>query len=227
MHHVLDLAFPARTVNTVALRSFAFVSHTIRTLEEELEKQRTERDILYADLLENPSFRGKIRIVLPHYRLMTRAGRRVRFNPYKLRSSTPGAPSTSTAPLPPYPTHPSPQPSLSKPQPSKNAVASSSRRSDSVVISLEDALVPPPSSAGSSGSFYTAPEGTRQDPIIVEDDDDLCDRCKQPGHHIDDCNTKMRIPGECRRCKWTNQKECDHWSITPAWIKLQKAKFNV
>ena len=60
-------------------------------------------------------------------------------------------------------------------------------------------------------------------PIVIKDD--KCTRCEQVGHVYDDCNTPLKVPGECEVCKWTRQAECNHYEPTPARLRELRQKF--
>ena len=72
-------------------------------------------------------------------------------------------------------------------------------------------------------SFHTAPNSirrSRDNPIEIRDDkEETCTRCAQTGHVYDDCETPIKVSGECQVCKWTKQAECNHYKPTLVWLR--------
>lgn len=96
-YDALERGLNSPSNNTTTLRAFTFVSSTVSTLEEELERQQIEREILYNNLVADSHFRQTLRPILARHRLRaTHRARRVRLQTPYNRS-----PVASTSALPP------------------------------------------------------------------------------------------------------------------------------
>jgi len=88
--------FTSKPTSTAILRHYAFLSHSIAQLEEELERHQMEREVIYNHLFDNRSFRTGIRPIVNEYRkrgTLTRQG----FHPYSRTSSSPIVPSADNS----------------------------------------------------------------------------------------------------------------------------------
>jgi hypothetical protein len=89
-----------------------------------------------------------------------------------------------------------------------------------------------PSSATSLASYRTAFDdipGSRNNPIVIsDDDDDVCSRCRRPGHTRSDCETPIRSFIHCETCHWLRrpQADCDHYDVSPGWAKRQQRRID-
>jgi hypothetical protein len=196
-------SFENYPTSTATLRHYAFISQSIVTLEEELERHQLEREEIFEYMMQSRLFRRKIQPIVTNYR--PTASRRTRFQTYGCTPS------------------PSPSPDS---YPSSIDVGSNS--SESIKILPEEALArnSTPSVTSSTGSFHSPIDeepGSRENPIVVHDDEDLCARCKQQGHQKEDCNTPMRTFHHCEICAWTKQDACTHIDTSPAWLRELRA----
>ena len=95
----------------------------------------------------------------------------------------------------------------------------------------DDNIISPP-----SGTTNNEELGTKENPMIIVDGEEgtadvekkqsdraICSRCNQLGHLQEDCDTLMRtLTTHCDACNWTKQDECDHYDVSPAWIRRQQ-----
>jgi hypothetical protein len=138
-------SFQCYPTSTMALRQYSFLSHSIITLEEELERHQLEREQIFDHLMRGRIFRRKIQPIVTNHRQMT--PRRTRFHPYGHMSS------------------PSPSPVSSAP-----SLDGSIESSKSIKILPEEALArnSTPSVThsvdASPGSFYTPTHGRPPSP---------------------------------------------------------------
>lgn len=235
---MLDLLcqlFDNDAVAFALVRQYHFISETIQRLERELERHHKEQYSVYDYMMNNPSFCTRLQPVVLAHRLRTQ---RSRPHPYKRTSSPPKPsddrpPSSNASILSYYPTatplgtqsnpilinddeildgRDSPLPSVNKPLYNPFTQPPSPR------IRPEEALVDllPPSS-----NF-----GSQNNTIRIDDDEDLCSRCGKGGHQREDCDALLRSFEKCGICQWKKRdvKDCDHYDVTPAWVKKQNAK---
>jgi hypothetical protein len=207
---------------TNLLRNYSHLTQTIAQLEIVLERQRDEQEAIFTALLAERFTRERLRPIVKHGRHLRHQLHR--FRPYGRTPTPPATPSDTRSVRPP----------------------SSDR---SVRILPDEALariMTPPANGSSLSSYATAIDelpGSKWNPIVVEDEDELgtvhnpieikeevgreeeikrCERCGQTGHEREDCNTPMRSFTTCEICDWTRQPECNHYDITPAWVKAQQ-----
>jgi len=222
-----------RSSTAVVLREYQFLSTTIETLENELERHRDERRALYDALFENTKFRRRIRPIVETYRhrlALKRRGHQLRSRPptpyYTTNASSPGSSMSDDNSYPSRPT--------------------SQLRYPSYTIDVDDAVVQllPPTvkkprytSTSSLDSYHTAidelPGTSKYNPIIVTDEE-TCKRCGQTGHVLEDCDTRIRSfnHDNCEVCKWNcfegiwikPSVTCDHYDISPAELKRIQAR---
>ena len=105
--------FAQKRTTTAVLRYYNFLSSSIATLEEELERHQQERETIYDHLFESQSFTNRLQPIVSEYR-HRRALHRRGFHPYgQMRSpSPPNAFSANKSPSPEgFRTQLSPQPS--------------------------------------------------------------------------------------------------------------------
>jgi hypothetical protein len=167
--HSIAHQFASKPTSTAILRYYAFLSHSIAQLEEELERHQMEREVIYDHLFDNRSFQTRIRPIVNEYRkreTFTRQG----FHPY---SRTSGSPSVSSV------NH---SPSTNN-SPSTKEGAIQGR----VNIEIHDRYDNP---------YYTpldGASGSKEHPIIVTDDEEEgCEGC-QEDHEFRSC-AYTRIP---------------------------------
>ena len=82
MFHSISDAFLPDSSITVSLRYYAFMSRSIDTLEQELERIHTERQYMYDHLMQSDQFRRRITPVVNEYRLLTGQQSQRRYHPY-------------------------------------------------------------------------------------------------------------------------------------------------
>jgi hypothetical protein len=187
MLNPLNDAFPPRSPNTVALRYYAFMSHSIAALEREIERIHIERQLMYDHMMVNGLFRRRIAPILREYRLLTGQQNRRRYHPYGHTPSPIPTPSRQGSEQPPSSIEILPAEALARIMTPPNA-------SSIDVQQVEHPSRPSTHSPTSSlDSFKTAIDdapGTRENPIIISDDEDeRCLRCDQPGHSRSNCET--------------------------------------
>jgi hypothetical protein len=218
---MLNDSFRNEPNSTNLLRNYSHLTQTIAQLEIVLERQRDEQEAIFTALLAEQHTRERLRPIVKHGRHLRHQLHR--FRPYGRTPTPPATPSDTRSVRPP----------------------SSDR---SVRILPEEALarnMTPSDGESSLSSYATAIDelpGSKWNPIVVEDEDELgtfhnpieikeeeeeeeikrCERCGQVGHEREDCNTFMRSFTTCDICAWTRQLECDHYDITPAWTKTQQ-----
>src|SRR5712664_547598 len=212
-HPFLDRAFQPGYVATSDLRHFASLSNVIRETELSLDQYRFEQEAAFSYLLDSRRYQQQIRPVFRYYR--TTYPSRARHHPY----NQPGRPSRTSS--------------------SNSAREVTTLTMDvpipaSPFITPDDANallhpLPPPSPITASSSPNRSPNssssslGIQENPIIIEDDDDFdCTRCYQNGHRREQCDTPLRPATPCPVCTWTRQQTCDHYWVTPAWIRQQQ-----
>ena len=200
-------SFENYPTSTATLRHYAFLSQSIATLEEELERHQLEREHIFDHMMQSRLFRHKIRPIVTKYR--PTAPRRTRFHPYGGTSPSPSPDSYSSS--------------------KDNKAASSQSSTQSIKILPDEALArnsTPSVTNSSPGSFHDPIDGepgSRENPIIVHDNENRCIRCKQQGHQLEDCNTPMRTFHHCEICAWTKQDTCTHIDTSPVWLRELKA----
>jgi hypothetical protein len=164
--HSVAHQFTSKPTSTAILRHYAFLSHSIAQLEEELERHQMEREVLYNHLFDNRSFQTRIRPIVNEYRkrrTLTRQG----FHPY---SRTSGSPSVSPA---------NNSPSINNSPSTKEGIQGR------VSVEIHDRYDNP---------YYTPLDdasGSKEHPIIVMDDEkEECKGCRED-HEFRSC---ARIP---------------------------------
>jgi hypothetical protein len=203
--------FENHPTSTATLRYYTFLSQSIVTLEEELERHQLEREKIFNHLMRSRMFRQKMQPLVTNYR--PTAPRRTRFHPYS---------------------YPSPSPSPDRYSPLSSPLNGSVNSFQSVKIQSEGVLprnsTPSVTTSvpNSMGSFQYPDEdepGLKENPIVVHEDENVCTRCKQQGHQQEDCSTPLRSFQHCEVCAWTRTKQelCTHIDISPAWLKKLKA----
>jgi len=224
-----------RSSSAVILREYQFLSTSIETLENELERHQDERRALYDALFENTKFRRRIRPIVETYRhrlALKRRGHQLRSRPPTPYATNASSPSSSMHGSNSYPSRPmSPVSQLRYPSYTINA-------EDAVVQMLPPTIKKPRyASTSSLDSYHTAidelPGTTATNPIIVTDDE-RCGRCGQCGHVYEDCDTRIRSfnPDNCEICKWNcfegiwikPSTTCDHYDVSPAELKRIQAR---
>jgi hypothetical protein len=197
---LINDAFPEGRHATNAIRHFEFVSHSIRKMKKELQRYQIEQERIFIQLEDDRLFTEDFHHIMQYYRL--RKAQSNRSHPYRRPSST---------------TRP------------RSRYSDTSDRSVVILPSDADALIsqPPSSSSSNSTSYHSigeGPSGTRENPIVIldENDEKVCERCSLQGHHKDDCNTPIRSFSHCETCAWTGQQECDHYDVSPAWLRQQQ-----
>ena len=140
------------------------------------------------------------------------------------------------------------------PHPSTTSSSSSNSSRHSVAINSEDTSFhrsSPLDSAASITSFHTseAPNpntqpGSQLNPIDVDENSCHCDsegglcdgcdtriwscpHCHQEGHAREDCDALIRSFDKCDTCTFFHQEVCEHYDVTPAWVKRQKTRLNL
>jgi hypothetical protein len=83
----VSTTFECYPTTTATLRHYAFLSKSIVTLEEELERHQVEREDIYDHMMQNGVFRRKIQPIIVNYRQT--APRRTRFRSYNYNSPSP------------------------------------------------------------------------------------------------------------------------------------------
>jgi hypothetical protein len=217
------------------LRHYMFISQGIKRLESELDRFQQEQKDLFDYMMESDGFRRNLHPIVRTYRRQTRAKG---FHPY------------TQQPLAPPPRHPR-LPSTPKSSPPSSTLGSHPSHSSSSSSSSTTASIQMSKEEDDIITAYLKDEGTAQNPICVKDDDNepLCERCKQLGHTINNCLTRMTHP-VCERCKiighdtqncdtplrtflfcdickWkgTHQLDCPHVDMSP--VAFQKLRGNI
>jgi hypothetical protein len=202
-HSVLDTAFPPGYSSTTNLRHFAFISHTIAKMERELTRFKREKEFLFDELWNSNRFKQCMSPIVQQSRQLRRENAQRQASPHHHPYSRPTSPNTSSSP---------------------------SARSVVITADSVNALLIPyppvsPTTTNSSSSYHSAvePLGTRSNPIVIEEDDEeVCARCNQRGHLMEDCDTPLRSFAICPTCVWSKREICDHYDASPAWIKRQQ-----
>ena len=88
-------SFKHHPTSTATLRHYTFLSQSIITLEQELERHQLEREQLFNHLMRSRMFRQKIQPIVTNYRQT--APRRTRFHPYGYTSPSPSPDSYSSS----------------------------------------------------------------------------------------------------------------------------------
>jgi hypothetical protein len=206
--NVLDHIFPMNNETYSDLRHFSSLSRIILARQIDLQQLENEQEFLFQRLEAQPRYQVYIRPIFRHYR--THYPERVhqaRAHPYT-RPLNPSSPTRRTrytpSPRPTNPTPDSPQPILSE--------------------MIDALLLPyPPLPSSPAPSTSAGSTGSREDPIVVSEDEFQCPRCGQWGHLRSDCDANIRRPGPCEICAWKQQTtHCDHYEPSPAWIKRQQ-----
>lgn len=95
--HSIAHKFTSKPTSTAILRYYAFLSHSIAQLEEELERHQMEREVVYNHLFDNRSFQNRIHPIVNEYRqkrVLIRQG----FHPYSRTSGSHSIPSANNSP---------------------------------------------------------------------------------------------------------------------------------
>jgi hypothetical protein len=141
--------FTSKPTSTAILRHYAFLSHSIAQLEEELERHQMEREVIYDHLFDNRSFRTGIRPIVNEYRkrgTLTRQG----FHPYSRTSRSPTVPSAHNSPS------------------TNNSPSTKEGIQGRVRVEIHDRYTPQDDASGS-----------KKHPIIVTDDEkEECEGCR-------------------------------------------------
>jgi hypothetical protein len=198
--------FERYPTSTAILCHYTFLSQSIVTLEQELERHQLEREQIFDRLMQNGMFRRKIQPIVTNYRPMV--PRRTRFHPQSYTSQSPSQDSSS----PPL------YGSVALSQ-SIDMLPGEARNSTPLVMA---------STANPQESYRNPIDeepGSSENPIVVRDEEDPCTRCKQQGHQHEDCGTPMRSFQDCEVCAWTRQAQCTHIDVSPAWFKELKTNF--
>jgi hypothetical protein len=214
VYDTLERRLHAQSYVAATLRSFTFLSDSISTLEEQLERQQVERELLYNILDTNLHFRQTFRPMLVDHR------QRLLKRPKRVRLQTP-----YSRPHPgPFITNVSSQGiernTYTVRYPKSSPIASTS-------------ALPDESSSDGSSSYHSAGSGSHDDPIYIHDDDEnTCARCFGHGHLYEDCDAQIRTFVDCSACEWNKIKgkdkgHCTHYDITPAWAKRQRARLDL
>jgi hypothetical protein len=198
----ISKSFENYPTSTATLRHYAFLSQSIVTLEEELERHQLEREQIFDHMMQSKLFRRKIQPIVMKYR--PTAPRRTQFHSYGRTSPSPSLDSYSSS------------------------IDNETTSPQSIKILPEEALAqnstpPVTSSPESIHNPIDEEPGSRENPIVVQDDEDLCTRCKQQGHQLGDCNTPMRTFHHCEICAWTKQDTCTHIDASPVWLQELRA----
>jgi hypothetical protein len=199
MNSPISRTFERNPTSTAILRYYSFLSQSIVTLEDKLERHQLEREQIFNSLMNSKSFRRRILPLVTNFR--PTEPRRTRFHPHGYTSPSPSPVSSPSSVL------------------ERSAESPPS-------IKPEEALArtSTPFTTDSMGSFHNPIEiGSKENPIVVRDDKDECTRCKQQGHQHKDCGTPMRSFQHCEVCAWTKQALCTHIDASPAWLKELKA----
>ena len=93
--HSIAHQFTSKPTSTAILRYYAFLSHSIVQLEEELECHQMEREVIYNHLFDNRSFQTRIRPIVNEYRKRGTLARQG-FHPYNRTSGSPSVSSATT-----------------------------------------------------------------------------------------------------------------------------------
>ena len=186
----LKRKFAQRPTHAAVLRSYEFITMTMNSLEEELERQTAERKALYDYLFGQQKFRTRVRPIVEQYRHKLARIRRG-FHPYHRptaisnESSTSSSASSSTSSsskksrAPPRPITPSlveqgptsPIPATAMPAPFREETEEP----------IED-ITPPDDRLPSYDTAIDEPLGSSRRPIEVNSDDDqICHGCR--GNH--------------------------------------------
>jgi hypothetical protein len=145
--------FTSKPTSTAILRHYAFLSHSIAQLEEELERHQMEREVIYDHLFDNQSFRTRIRPIVNEYRkrgTLTRQG----FHPYSRTSGSPIVPSADNSPST------NNRPSIEMVPSADNSLSTQEGIHGRISVEIHDRYTPQDDALGS-----------KEHPIIVTDDE--------------------------------------------------------
>ena len=177
--HSITHKFTSKPTSTAILRHYAFLSHSIARLEEELERHQMEREVIYNRLFNNRSFQNRICPIVNEYRQI----KAFRFHPY---SHTSGSPSRIPA------TH---SPSTNNPSSVDKGIQGQ------VSVEIHDRY-----DNKSPDPYYTPLDnglGSKKHPIIVLDvKEEKCEGCRGD-HEFRGC---ARIPQPRSLKEWGSRK---------------------
>ena len=197
----LARTFAPNPTSVVTLRHYQFLSQSIDQLELDLERHRQEQQEMFSYLMETNIFRTKIQPILKRYR------RKTRVRPYVNYSPSHNTPSASAV----------------------NASVDSSSHVEVITKETEPLVLSPHTHDETTGRDLMNGmwmPGEKWNPIVIHDDEDVCARCKQQGHQQEDCATPIRSFEHCNICAWTKQAQCNHFDVSPAWLKELKANID-
>ena len=203
MNSPISATFERHPTPSAILRYYSFLSQSISTLEEELERHQLEREQIFNILMDSKTFRRQIRPLVTNFRLTE--PRRTRFHPHGYTSPSP---STMSSVL-----------DRNAESPPRILLEEALARTSTPLIADSAAMLSNPiDSSGSSNIDDELSLGSRRNPIEVRDDKDGCSHCKQEGHQYEDCGAPMRsLQHYCEICA------CDHYDISPGWLEELKA----
>jgi hypothetical protein len=214
MNSPIARTFEHHPTSTAILRYYSFLSQSIVTLEDELERHQLEREQIFNSLMNSKTFRRRILPLVTNFR--PTEPRRTRFHPHGYTSPSPSPVSES-----------SPTSGLNRSVESPPSIKPEEALARTSTPFMMDSTGSYHNPIDSSGSTNIDEEpGSQKNPIIIRDDKDECSRCQQQGHQFKDCGTPMRSFQHCEICAWTKQKTCDHIDVPPAWLRELKANID-
>lgn len=232
----INRRFARRPTTSCTLRFYQHISDTITQLEQEIERQKEERDYLWENLFNSRSFVGRIKPVMRNYRhklaLQRRGLERFRRTPTPYHVVPDNYRSMESIHVH-FQRTPSPDYHTPTEEPENND-------DDDSHLSLSDcdatrnvgpASEPDPTDTEDEGQGTSEyPRETDSPPPLfhsivepeppIDETPPLCARCHIPGHDLFDCDTPIRSFTHCESCEWLGrpQENCNHFDVPPRFV---------